>query len=177
MTKNPFGGSSMDRINEFDELYLPCHEALFRTALYYGSKYKIAEDLLQQTVIEAIQHFPQLKNKAYFKTWITRILINNFKQYYRKFKSLEKVSMEKDVCSGDSCDSVVESLYIQELLEKLDNKYRTVVVLKYMNDMTIDEISQALKIPQSTVKSRLYRALRKLENEISKGDIDVYERA
>ena len=167
----------MDCINEFDELYLPCHEALFRTALYYGSKYEIAEDLLQQTVVDAIQHFPQLRNQAYFKTWITRILINNFKQYYRKSKFVEVVSMDKEIYFDDSCDSVLESLYIQELLEKLNHKYRTVVVLKYINNMTIDEISQVLKIPQSTVKSRLYRALRKLENEVSKGDVGVYERA
>lgn len=167
----------MDCINEFDELYLPCHEALFRTALYYGSKYEIAEDLLQQTVIDAIQHFSQLRNKAYFKTWITRILINNFKQYYRKSKFVEVVSMDKIIYFDDSCDSVLESLYVQELLEKLNHKYRTVVVLKYINDMTIDEISQVLKIPQSTVKSRLYRALRKLENKVSKGDVGVYERA
>ena len=167
----------MDCTNEFDELYLPCHEALFRTALYYGSKYEIAEDLLQQTVIDAIQYFPQLNNRAYFKTWITRILINNFKQYYRKIKSIEVLSIDENVCSDDSCDSVLESLYVQELLEKLNHKYRVVVVLKYINDMTIGEISQVLKIPQSTVKSRLYRALRKLENEVSKGDVGVYERA
>ena len=167
----------MDCINEFDELYLPCHEALFRTALYYGSKYEIAEDLLQQTVIDAIQHFSQLHNKAYFKTWITRILINNFKQYYRKIKLIEIVPADEDIYSADSCNSVLESLYIQELLGTLDHKYRVVVILKYINDMTINEISQVLKIPQSTVKSRLYRALKKLEGEISKGDVSVYERA
>lgn len=163
--------------NEFDELYLPCHEALFRTALYYGSKYEIAEDLLQQTVIDAIQSFSQLNNKASFKTWITRILINNFKQYYRKIKSVEVISIDREIYSDDSCDSVLESLYIRELLAKLDYKYRTVVILKYINGMTIDEISQVLRIPQSTVKSRLYRALKKLENEISKGDVSIYEKS
>ena len=43
--------------------------------------------------------------------------------------------------------------------------------------MTIKEISQVLKVSQNTVKSRLYRALKKLKNEISKGDVSVYERA
>ena len=167
----------MDFMDEFDALYIPCHESLFRTALYYCSKYDIAEDLLQQTVLDAILHFPQLKEKAYFKTWITRILINNFKQYYRKIRSIETVSLDPNVSTSDDIDAVLESLFIQNLLKKLDDKYRNVVILKYINDMTISEISQTLMIPPSSVKSRLYRALKKLKNDIDKDEVNIRERS
>ena len=167
----------MDFMDEFDALYISCHESLFRTALFYCSKYDVAEDLLQQTVLDAILHFPQLKETAYFKTWITRILINNCKKYYRKTRSIEMVSLDSDISTVDDIDGILDSLFIQTLLKKLSEKYRKVVILRYINDMAIAEISQTLMIPQSTVKSRLYRALEKLKNDIDQDEVNACERS
>ena len=160
----------------FETLYLPCHEALYKTALYYGFKNGIADDILQQTVIDAMQNFYQLKDKAYFKTWITRILINNFKREYKRIKSSERIddinksSIQSNV---EIEEKVVSTLYIKDLLRNLKDKYRIVVTLKYLNNLTIYEISKVLKISQNTIKSRLYRALELLKNEMEN---DCYER-
>lgn len=71
-------------------------------------------------------------------------------------------------------NNIDEVLDLNEALEKLDAKYKTVIILKYFEDMTLESISKMLKLPLSTIKTHLYRALEKLKMDLKEGkDIEL----
>lgn len=154
---------------EFEILYSQCHKKLFATALQLTSKYYVAEDILQETVISAYENFGKLRNKQFFVTWITRILINNCNKYYKKSKRIETCQLEEIAnLSGEDSNTDFD---IDYMLSMLDRKHREVVCLKYFSELSLEEISQVLNIPLGTVKSRLSRAMDKLRIICEKEDM------
>ena len=96
-----------------------------------------------------------MKEPKFFKTWATRILINECKLLIRsgsKLTELENVKNEPN----EEIDYM--TIAVKQLIEKLDENHRDVVILYYFDDYSIKEISQILEIEEGTVKSRLSRA-------------------
>ena len=154
---------------EFEILYSQCHKKLFATALQMTSKYYVAEDILQETVVSAYENFEKLRNKQYFVTWITRILINHCKKYYKNSRKYETCQLEAitEIVAEDRKTDID----IDYILGKLDIKHREVVCLKYFGELSLEEISKVLNVPLGTVKSRLSRAMDKLRIICEKEDI------
>ncbi|MDF2881378.1 MAG: polymerase, sigma-24 subunit, subfamily [Clostridiaceae bacterium] len=138
-------------------------EGLYRTAFAYVKNEQDALDIVQETVYKAYISIDKLKKPKYFKTWLIRILINNAISFINKRK---KVVYITDVMPGDSNlyegNLVDEKLDILNSVEKLEDKYKNVVVLKYFQDLTITEISEVLHCPPGTIKTYLNKALKKL---------------
>lgn len=119
-------------------------------------------DAIQETLINAYKSINTLKNNQYFSTWIIRILINKCYDIIRKNKKIvyldEKMQLEQDM---------YYEIYSQEselevVLNKIDKDLRMVTVLYYYDDLSVNQISEMLNIPEGTVKSRLSRARNKI---------------
>lgn len=115
------------------------------------------EDAIQDTLETAYKNLETLKEPKYFKTWITRILINKCYDILRKKSKIlpyDSVIMEneKDPTSFD------EQVEMKMILDKLDKDLKDIVILFYFNDYKQEEIAKILDIPKGTVKSRLHRA-------------------
>jgi RNA polymerase sigma-70 factor, ECF subfamily len=138
-------------------------DGLYRTAFAYVKNEQDALDILQETVYKAYTSINKLMEPKYFKTWLTRILINNAISFINKSKKIEYLT---DVIPNDSnCNTgnlIDEKLDILSSIEKLDNKHKTVIVLKYFQDLTITEISEVLDCPSGTIKTYLNKALTQL---------------
>jgi RNA polymerase sigma-70 factor (ECF subfamily) len=138
-------------------------EGLYRTAFAYVKNEEDAVDILQETVYKAYMSIDKLKEPKYFKTWITKILINSAINFIKKEKKLIALV---DNLSYDSNyfeeNRIEENLDILNAIDTLEDKYKDVVVLKYFRDLTITEISEVLNCPVGTVKTYLNRALIKL---------------
>jgi RNA polymerase sigma-70 factor, ECF subfamily len=138
-------------------------EGLYRTAFAYVKNEQDALDILQETVYKAYTSINKLMEPKYFKTWLTRILINNAISFINKSKKIEYLT---DVIPNDSnCNTgnlIDEKLDILSSIEKLDDKHKTVIVLKYFQDLTITEISEVLDCPSGTIKTYLNKALTQL---------------
>jgi RNA polymerase sigma-70 factor (ECF subfamily) len=138
-------------------------EGLYRTAFAYVKNEQDALDIVQETVYKAYISIDKLNKPKYFKTWLTRILINNAISFINKRK---KVVYITDVMPDDTNlyqgNLVDEKLDILNSIEKLEDKYKSVVVLKYFQDLTITEISEVLHCPPGTIKTYLNKALKKL---------------
>lgn len=138
-------------------------EMLYRTAFAYVKNEQNALDILQETVYKAYISIGKLKEPKYFKTWLTKILINTAISFINKNKKI--VYITDDITNESNCyesDMVNEKLDILSSIEKLDEKYKTIIILKYFQDLTITEISEVLDCPLGTVKTYLNRALNKL---------------
>lgn len=118
-----------------------------------------AADAISDTILDCWEKLHQLKEENYFKTWMVRILINNCKEILRKRK---RVIFMDQIPEISYSDEAYQNLEWKEALEVLDEKYRLVVLLYYVEGFKTSEISSLLDIPESTVRTRLSRAREKM---------------
>ncbi|MGL5314200.1 MAG: sigma-70 family RNA polymerase sigma factor [Peptostreptococcaceae bacterium] len=143
-------------------------EKLYKIAYAYVKNEQDALDIVQETVYKAYVSIDSLKNPKYFNTWLTRILINisiNMLNKNKKVVYLEEETLMED--STTMCSSE-DKLDILEELNKLDEKYRDVIILKYFDDLTVNEIARVLEIPIGTAKTYLNRGLSRLRISMGK---------
>ena len=138
-------------------------EKLYRIAFSYSKNEETALDIVQEAITGALKNINKLKNQEYVKTWFYRILVNECLQYIKKNKRIitcELQEIENKIVWNDniSIDGIDVYKYVQTLNEKL----KTVIILRFFEDMKIDEIAQITKTNVNTVKSRLYRGLEEL---------------
>jgi len=158
------------------ELY---QHRLLRYLLFLTGRREVAEDLFQETWMRVLLRGSQYNGKARFDTWLFTIARNLVIDLSRKrtMASLDEMSgnTEDDrpfeiamdgpspleqMQSHESCAEVAE------VLLKLEPNYREVLVLRFHEEMSLEEIASVTRAPLSTVKSRLYRGLAALKPEI-----------
>jgi RNA polymerase sigma-70 factor (ECF subfamily) len=167
---------SSGRIDQVDLLVNRYSDRLFRIILRLTQSYGAAEDILQDTWIKVMRKIHQYDPSRPFFSWLTRIAVNGCRDYWRKER--RRIWKHHSAIHEDG-DSNLEETYIQEDFEmqenrvmvsralmKISQKLREVVVLKFFNGMTYEEIAQVLDIPAGTVKSRLHYALFKLRDHL-----------
>jgi RNA polymerase sigma-70 factor (TIGR02954 family) len=158
-------------------------EAFYRLILCYKDKlYNIAYCYLksEQDALESIQEVTyrsylkinKLKDPKYFSTWITKILINYcIDEQKRKMKI---VNIEEHPIANNNNNNDVDKLTLEDAIEKLEPRYKEVIILKYIQDMTIIEISKIMECPEGTIKTWLSRALKQLRDLLNiGGDFNV----
>ena len=157
-------------------------EAFYKLiSLYSKNLYKIAYSYLEseQEALEAVQEttcrayvkLKKVKQPQYFKTWVTKILINYCIDELKRGKKLTELNTEEQV---EDTTSTVENLDLDIAINKLDSKYKQVIVLKYFQDMTTQDIASVLGCPEGTIKTWLHRGLGSLRNYFKKdGDFNV----
>lgn len=160
------------------ENYVREHSAdLTRLCVSLCSDLTEAEDLFQETWLKAMKNYGQYNCDYPFRKWLFSICVNTYKDkkrlFYNKRKKLFKTTEDKteflnsipDITRED-CD---DYLTLHEAVNSLPKKLRVVLVLYYFDDYSLSEISDTLKIPLGTVKSRMNNAKsilrRRLEDE------------
>lgn len=149
----------------FEEEYMKIEKSLYLVALGYLHNTEDAKDAVSDAVVSAYQSFPQLKRKEYFKTWITRIVINKCKDYLKK----RKFTKELDDTINIFYDMPIGDLEIIEAICQLEKKYMLYITLRFYHDMTYNEVAALLHQPVSTVKYRTKIALNQLKT-LMEGD-------
>jgi RNA polymerase sigma factor (sigma-70 family) len=152
---------------------------LYKTGRSYGYNHEDTEDLMQETYLNAYLHLSDFKNLSEFKTWITRIMINQC--YQRSQKSSFKNEIPTEHISDDKKSSVFnnniqdnEKMMINKELGHLIEKaliqipldYRVVFSLRELNGLSVKATSEALSISEVNVKVRLNRAKTMLKKEL-----------
>lgn len=135
---------------------------MYKVAWSYLKNDDDAADAIQDTILTCFEKIDTLEKNKYFKTWLTRILINKCKAMLNNRK---EISMEENILENQSWQSDYSDLEWNELLSLLDEKYRVVVLLYYAEGFKAKEISQILDVKESTVQSRLARAREKISKE------------
>lgn len=133
---------------------------LYRVAYTILRNDDACKDALQDTALKAWEKRGTLKELRYFRTWITRILINtcyDMQRKRRRMVSIEDVP-EPQVAAPD--------ISLAMVLQSLPEKLRLPLVLYYSEGLTYAEIAQALRLPMATVRGRIHRAKGQLRKEL-----------
>lgn len=147
---------------------------LFGTAYLMMRDRGLAEDAVQEALIQVWKHLPSFHLKSSIKTWLVRIVINEVKQQFRKKKlpviPLESVNEETGM--PDEADTALirseERLSLRLALNRLQPDQREAVVLRYYSELTVPEIAAVTDQREGTIKARLSRALDHLGEILSR---------
>ena len=134
-------------------------QSMYKIARSYLKNDEDAADAIQDTILSCYENLLSLKNNKYFQTWLTRILINKCKDILQRKKQITYTDQMPETPFYE--EEYVAKEWAQ-VLEPLDNKYRLVILLYYMEGFNIREISDILDMKESTVKSRLQRGRKQI---------------
>ena len=142
--------------------YIVSHqEDFYRLAFSYVKNRDAALDVVQESIVRALSKSDSLRQPEYLKTWFYRILLNESMNHYRRNKRL--VPLEDSVADGPApAGDPAERLDLYAAIDRLDPKERAIIRLRFFEDMKLEEISRITGVNLNTVKSRLYKSLRKL---------------
>ncbi|MCM1256939.1 MAG: sigma-70 family RNA polymerase sigma factor [Roseburia sp.] len=138
-------------------------QTLMRVAYGFFQNEEDVADAMQETIADAYEHLGELKKPEYFKTWLTKILINNCSRIYnqnRRTAGIDQIPEEGVMSSG------IADVEFQEMIASLPREDRAIFQLYYGENFTTREIAQMLQKKESTVKSRLHRGKEKLRSQI-----------
>jgi RNA polymerase sigma-70 factor, ECF subfamily len=168
-------GLKRQKAGLLDELIVRYQHRLLRYLLFLTGNREMAEDLFQEVWMRVLTRGGQFNGKARFETWLFTIARNLVIDHKRKrtmasLDELVEAGSEDDrpisieVADNhptpfDRFSSVEDRELIAAALLQLDTLYREVLVLRFHEEMTLDEIAKVTQAPLSTVKSRLYRGL------------------
>ena len=116
----------------------------------------MALDAVGTAVLKAYLQIHTLRNPEYFKTWITRILINA--AYDEQKKLICHSELPETIEDSHEEISLEEKYDINTAVTRLSEKYRTVIILKYFNEFSVKEIADIMGAPEGSVKAYLSRA-------------------
>jgi len=168
----------------FSELMRRYEGKIFRLAQHITQNREDAEDVLQETFLKAYEHLDQFQGNSKFYTWIVRIAVNQALMKLRKRKSDRSVSLDEGIDTGEDTvareiaawDPNPEQRYSQEELgeildeavQSLAPPYRTVFVLRDIDELSTEETADALDLSVPAVKSRLLRARLQLRDKLTR---------
>lgn len=150
-----------------DTLVFRYHKSLYGYAYRLLQDEKLAEDMVQETFLKIYQQGKKGCVPDQFKPWLYKIATNSCKDYWRKASTQrEHVSAQSAPEQGDVrpiIDRQLERKWMIDLLNQLSFEYRSVLYLRFYQDLKYAEIALILELPINTVKGRIARGLKYLE--------------
>jgi RNA polymerase sigma-70 factor (ECF subfamily) len=168
----------------FSELIRHYDRRVFRMAKQITQNDDDAEDVLQETFLKAYTHLDDFQGNSKFYTWVVRIAVNEALMKLRKRRSDRTVPLDDPIDTGE--DEVVREIAVwdqnpedtysreelatilDEAVQSLKPAYRTVFILRDIEEMSIEETAEALDLSISAVKSRLLRARLQLREKLTR---------
>jgi RNA polymerase sigma-70 factor (ECF subfamily) len=153
----------------FENLALPLFDQLYNFAHWLTQNRSEAEDLVQETYAKALRGFSSFRPGTNFRAWMYRILRNSFLSSRTGLKTM--VAIDEEGTNVLPAENVTPELLLIDLanremvqrgLEELPVPFREILLLCEVEEMSYQEISEALAIPVGTVMSRLFRARKAL---------------
>ena len=149
----------------FGELIIMHQEYLYKLAYMYTKNEQDALDAVQECAMRAMISMDKLREPQYFKTWITRILINSIYRAQQKYRNSSPFE-DYNEAAPEQTLSIEEKTDLYDALDLLPPMYKTVVILQYFHGMKIKDIAEVMNIPQGSVKAYLHRAKELLRRQL-----------
>ncbi|MEK8128004.1 sigma-70 family RNA polymerase sigma factor [Paenibacillus filicis] len=163
----------------FEHLFDRYKNKIFSLLLTMDVGKEDAQDLTQETFIKVIQHIDKHRIENSFSSWIYAIAVNSLKDFRRKRKEvfLEDYSLDLDVTSDALTEDIVirneEKRYLREMIQQIPPRYRIVLLLRFTNDLSYEEIARILNGSVNQISVDLYRAKKILKKLLSRTKEDL----
>lgn len=160
LVKRAQGGDA----DAFVQLMEENRQSMYKTAICYVKNPEDAADIIQDTILTAFEKIGDLREASYFKTWLMRILINKCNDFLdeRSWEMAFEEVPEGESGDGNDRNPVLEHMIYEELLQSVEEKYRDILVLYYVEGFPTKEIADILGMKDATVRTRLRRGREKL---------------
>lgn len=147
-------------------------EKLYKVAYTYTKNSELALDVVQEAITKSLENIHKLRKEKYVKTWFYRILINESIKAYKGNKYfIDYESATNEVYNGSYENEVINNLDIYTVIQGLNQKVKTVIILRFFENLKIEEIAYITKTNTNTVKSRLYKGIGEIKKEIERRNI------
>jgi len=168
----------------FAELVRRYEGKIFRLAQHITQNREDAEDVLRETFMKSYEHLDQFKGDSKFYTWIVRIAVNQALMKLRRRKTDKSVSLDEQIDTGE--DTIVREIaawdedpeqrfsreelgsILDRAIQSLEPPYRSVFVLRDIDELSTEETAEALGLSVPAVKSRLLRARLQLREKLTR---------
>ena len=154
----------------FEEIVDRYQKTVFNTAFRILNDYEDAADVSQSAFIRVYENLEKFSARYQFFSWLYKITVNESLNFLKQRKEIGGIAAEEvaDAKTPEDLYKDVElSESIQQALMQIGLDYRLVIVLRYFQDLSYNEISYVLDTPEKTVKSRLFTARNLLKNIMS----------
>lgn len=141
-------------------------QSMIKVAKSYLNNEEDVADAVQASILACYEKLDTLRQPQYFKTWLIRIVINKCKDILRQNRELHLMD---EMPEPQAVDTIQADMEFMELLQEIDEKYRTILVLYYAEGFNTREIAELLELNERTVKTRLIRARERFARQYQSG--------
>ena len=160
-------------VDEIGNIIMENMQSMYRVAFSILKNEEEIYDAISNTTVIVFEKIATLKKEEFFKTWITRILINECYKIYNQNKKI--IYLEN--CSPETLEGMkftekdrLDEIDTRNLIKGLNKDLKETVTIYYLEDFSVKEIAKILEVPEGTVKSRLSRARKDLEKILIKNE-------
>lgn len=144
---------------------------LVNLAYRYCRDRSIAEDMAQEAFLKIYRGLPRWRQDSRFSTWMFAVAINQYRSMMRRTgpPAVPVEELERVLAAGDldaEADAALRRDAVHRAVGSLPPKYRDVVLLFYFQEMDLQETAQVARLPEGTVKARLFRARKLLQDKL-----------
>ncbi|MCR2820059.1 RNA polymerase sigma factor [Lederbergia panacisoli] len=145
---------------------------LYATILRMTKNPHDAQDLVQEAFIKVYYQLEKYNERGSFSGWFYSVAINHCMDEFRKKRYKQVEMTEKIMGKNPNHPEVVflkreENRQLEQLLSTLPEDERMIILLRYVNELSYEEISELVDVPISTVRNKLHRAKKKLRNTVN----------
>ena len=158
---------------QLGQLILASEDSMYHVAKSLLYNDADCQDAIQETIVKAFDKIGTLKQDTYAKTWLIRILINECNKIHRHYKNFSRAEELPEVPGQDMS---IEEFEFKEMLGMLDESYRIILVLYYVEGFRIADIASILNMNENTVKTRLVRARMQLKQEYTSAEDNIQKK-
>ena len=148
-------------------------EKLYRLVFSYIKDEEQSLDVIQNAILKALDNLEKLREEKYLETWIYRIAINESLKYIKEQKKEPIFNIQDYEISSEEFENkdITDIMDLYKAIDSLKPKLKTVIILRFFEDKSLAEISKITNSNLSTVKTRLYKALKELKVKIRKDEL------
>lgn len=147
-----------------EETILEKYNQYYRLAYSYVHNEADACDIVQNGAYKAMRGSHTLKQPEYVQTWLYRIMLNECFRHAKQPDCFSYEAMQEETGAEAACEDNYANVDLERALDSLSDMEKAIVILKYFEDRKLEEIAEILDENVNTVKSKLYRSLRKLRD-------------
>ncbi|MBY9079003.1 sigma-70 family RNA polymerase sigma factor [Paenibacillus sp. HN-1] len=159
---------------QFSEKIGLIRDKLYRLAYCYVKNEQEALDIVSEATYKGYLAYGRLQPMTYFDTWMSRIVINTAIDHLRRNKRMTYIEDQqgRELAAPAQGATLEEKMDLYDALDRLAPEEKTYIILKFFVSLSFKEMAQVLSLSENTVKTRFYRIIKKLKNDLLEGEVE-----